>query len=261
MNLSRRRDTVRPKAVRFVDVSAEPEAPGWLDAESEDPLFTGPEWAIAPLAPPDVPSHARPDLAPLLESVRPPSMPSAPSVFPSVRPPPPARASVLPEPMRPPTEPPPFPPRRSDTLIEDLVPRVEEEAAVAISEAIERFVAERRSALDAAEGQLVELVKVICRRVLMREVSLYPELILSLVREGLEALGAGDRVTVRLGPFFADARESIAETLRHKGIECSVVIDPDVGDQGCLLETELGRVDESVETRLELLLRGPGALE
>ena len=37
-------------------------------------------------------------------------------------------------------------------------------------------------------------------------------------------------------------------------MSCSVSIDPTVGMHGCVLETELGRVDESVEARLDVLL-------
>jgi flagellar assembly protein FliH len=144
--------------------------------------------------------------------------------------------------------------RRRDTLIEDLVPRAEEEAVLAIKAAIEQFAEERARALEQSEKDLVELVKVICRRVVLREVSLSSSVVESLVQEGLSALGGGDKVHVRLGPFFSDALDHISENLRHRGIDCTVSIDPAVGAHGCTLETELGRVDESVETRLNVLL-------
>jgi flagellar biosynthesis/type III secretory pathway protein FliH len=115
-------------------------------------------------------------------------------------------------------------------------------------------MADRARALEAAEGQLIELVKVICRRVLSRELERNPLLIEGLVHAGLEALGGGDRVTVRLGPFFAETVEPLAELMRQKGIKCMVLLDPSVGRHGCQLETELGRVDESLETRLNVLL-------
>jgi flagellar biosynthesis/type III secretory pathway protein FliH len=59
---------------------------------------------------------------------------------------------------------------------------------------------------------------------------------------------------VRLGPFFAEAVDLISDSLQRKGIACTVLVDPRVGPQGCQLETELGRVDESVEARLDVLL-------
>lgn len=266
--------------------------PAWLSGrEDRDP--SGPEeYPVSALSHPEVASHPRPALAPQLDSVRPPprtpsQFPRPPSQFPgphSWRPP----TGVSPHPSQPsgpgpssmvpggasPSQfpgalPSQFPgpgdtsqdpqlgagrDRRPDTLIEELVPRAEEEAVTAIGAALEQFAEERARALELAEKELVELVRVICRRVVLREVSLSSAVIEGLVHEGLTALGRTDRVTVKLGPFFADALEHIGDNLQHRGIQCNVVIDHEIGTHGCLIETELGRVDESVETRLGVLL-------
>jgi flagellar biosynthesis/type III secretory pathway protein FliH len=146
--------------------------------------------------------------------------------------------------------------RRRDTLIEALVPRAEEEAVLAIGSAIEQFAAVRAQSLRDAEQDLIELVRVICRRVVLRELTLGTSVIEGLIQEGLEALGGGDRVTVKLGHFFTETKDGISDNLQHKGIHCVVQIDADLPPHGCLLTTELGRVDESVETRLDVLLSG-----
>lgn len=271
-------DSARPKNVRFVDVTAkDPRQPAWVRARGDEAHPAAGEYRVSPLMPQEVASHARPALAPVLDSVRPPPMPRPPSQFPSASRPPSqfpgpvsARPSQYPGPYsRPPSQ---FPAahdsasvdsgmasgvreRRRDTLIEALVPRAEEEAVSAIRAAVEQFAVERAQALLLAEKELVELVKVICKRVVLRELNLSTAVVEGLIQEGLEALGRGDRVTVKLGPFFADVLEHISENLRLKGIDCVVVIDPAVGSYGCLLETELGRVDEAVETRLDVLLR------
>ncbi|HTV17909.1 MAG TPA: FliH/SctL family protein [Polyangiaceae bacterium] len=292
-------ESARPRNVQFVDVTAREkknaEAPAWLVARPDEAVV-GADYAVSPLKPPEVPSHARPALAPKLESVRPPPGPRPPSQFPPAHsrpvpasapasitphglssvPPPPRSPSQLPSgfpsqfPSAPPAPPsmPPIPDlpapelgltggreRRRDTLVEDLVPRAEEEAVQAIKAAIEQFAEERARALEQAEKELVELVKVICRRVVLREVTLSSSVVEALVQEGLSALGRGDKVHVRLGPFFTDALDHISENLRHHGIDCTVSIDPAVGAHGCALETELGRVDESVETRLNVLFQ------
>jgi hypothetical protein len=291
-------ENARPRSVQFVDVTAQDEnagVPAWLLARAEDAPGSA-DYPVSPLVPPEVPSHARPALAPLLESVRPASGTRPPSQFPpalgrpapaSIAPagllsvPPPPRmpsmtaagafasqppASVGPSQPPPPTRFPSEPPgpdaaapaptreRRRDTIIEELVPRAEEEAVLAIGAAIEAFAAERAQALERAENELIQLVKVICRRVVLREVTLSSAVIEALVQEGLSALGKGDQVSVKLGPFFADALDHISDNLRQRGIECRVAIDPGVGPHGCVLETALGRVDESVETRLNVLL-------
>jgi hypothetical protein len=286
-------DGPRPRNVHFVDVTAKDrnrEPPAWLLGREERAALDPAEHAVSALVTPEVPSHARPALAPLLESVRPPSqLPGPPSqypgqnsrpppgaqVYPSQFPPPPNSPTQLSGSARPsqfpgsPSRPSQFPgpsdaahdgpanpgrERRRDTLVEDLVPRAEEEAVTAITAAVEQFAEQRTHTLAQAEKELVELVRVICRRVVLREVSLSSSVIEALVVEGLASLGRADRIHVRLGPFFADALEHISENLQHRGIQCSVGIDPGVGPHGCVIETELGRVDESVETRLSVLL-------
>lgn len=281
-------ESARPRAIQFVDVTTidqkKAEIPAWLLGADDGVLDA--DHPVSPLLPPEVPSHARPALAPLLESVRPP--PGAarpPSQFPPApsRPAPasltPSGLASVPPPPRPPSQfpasfapsqfpsapsvPPipdlpvpdfaPAPAHRRDTQVEELVPRAEEEAVVAIRAALEQFAEERVRALEASEKELIALVKVICRRVVLREVTLSSAVVEALVREGLSALGRNDKVHVKLGPFFSDALEHIRENLRHGGVDCSVSIDPSVGPHGCALETELGRVDESVETRLNVL--------
>src|SRR4051812_48176275 len=79
-------DGARPRNVHFVDITAardkKRETPAWLLARTDDALATA-EYPVAPLTPPEVPSHARHALAPLLESVRPPAGARPPSQFPA----------------------------------------------------------------------------------------------------------------------------------------------------------------------------------
>jgi hypothetical protein len=280
-------DRGRPKSLRFVDISVEGRPPGWLTLRHDEPRPIGPAERVDRLVPPEVPSHERPPLSPLLESVRPP--PPRPSQFPGRPTPYPGTplhhghrsgsASQYPAahfgsqfPSSAPGAPSQFPPaietvesfahgapeKRSDTLVEDLVPRAEEEAVAAIATAIDRFQRERQQALAAVEGELIDLVRAISRRVLLAELSHNPMLIERLVHAGLEALAGGDKLTVRLGPFFSEAVPAIRESLQHRGVRSQVVVDPSVGPQGCQLSTELGRVDEAVTTRLDVLLANLG---
>ena len=278
-------DRGRPKSLRFVDVSVEGRPPGWLTLRHDEPRPVGSAERVDRLVPPEVPSHERPALSPLLESVRPP--PPRPSQYPGRPTPYPGTplhhghhsASQYPAahfgsqfPSTAPGAPSQFPPAleavegfahavpevRSDTMVEDLVPRAEEEAVAAIATAIDRFQRERQQLLASAEGDLIELVRAISRRVLLAEVSHNPPLIERLVHAGLEALSGGDQLTVRLGPFFSEALPAIRESLERRGVKSLVLVDPSVGQQGCQLSTELGRVDESVTTRLDVLLANLG---
>ena len=150
-------------------------------------------------------------------------------------------------------------PRRPDTMIDDIVPRAEEEAFGAIREAVARAEAAREQQFSEAERRLVDLAMLVARRVIAREVSLDPGLIVGLVREGMAALGERDRVVVRVGTFYRDMRDELQQKLGSTKLRCDVVIDPSLGRSGCVVETDLGRVDESVDARLENLIEALSA--
>lgn len=124
----------------------------------------------------------------------------------------------------------------------------------------------RKKVFDATAAEIVELATVIARRVIGRELSIDPSLVEGLVREGIDALGQHDRLVVRLGNRFAEAGEALARRLQTNGTTVDLVLDPELEEYGCIVETNLGRVDESIETRLATLLealesdsRPPGA--
>jgi flagellar assembly protein FliH len=105
-----------------------------------------------------------------------------------------------------------------------------------------------------SEERLVALALLVARRVIAREVSMDPKVVLGLVREGISALGERDRLVIRVGPFFGAMREAIEDDLASAKLRCEVVVDPTLGETGCVVETDLGRVDESIEVRLANLM-------
>ena len=134
------------------------------------------------------------------------------------------------------------------------VPTVDPELTHAFEEAVGLLIHERQRVFEQTASQLAELAAVIARRVIAREISLHPELVCDLVREGLDALGKHDRVVVRLGHGFEAQRASLEQRLMDRGGRAEVRVEPQLPEHACLVETELGQVDESVETRLATLL-------
>lgn len=146
--------------------------------------------------------------------------------------------------------------RRPDTMIDEIVPRAEEEVVTALREAVARAAAEHHRIAAESEDRLVELALLVARRVIAREVSMDPGVVRDLVREGIVALGEQDRLVVRVGRFFAEKRDAIAAELAGGKTRCDVIVDPSLGETGCVVETELGSVDESIEARLANLIEG-----
>jgi len=160
----------------------------------------------------------------------------------------PIRASEMPPRM------PTVPPAAAANAPEPIV-IVDPQATAAFEEAVELLMLERSRVLEQTASQLGELATIIARRVIAHEISLNPNVVAGLVNEGLAALGAHDRVLVRVGRSFAPSCASLGRRLADRGAHAEVRLDESLPDFGCLVETELGRVDESIETRISTLLQ------
>jgi len=163
----------------------------------------------------------------------------------------PSRASELPP--RQPSIPPPAPEIRVEAGPVQLI--VDPEATHAFEQAVELLVLERSRVLEQTAAQLGELATIIARRVIAHEISLNPNIVAGLVQEGLAALGAHDRVLVRVGSAFREARGNLEKRLADRGAHAEVRLDESLSEYGCVVETELGRVDESIEARIATLLQ------
>jgi flagellar biosynthesis/type III secretory pathway protein FliH len=147
-----------------------------------------------------------------------------------------------------------FPVAEPSPLTAEPLRSVDPELLHAFEEAIELLGHERQRVFEQTASQLAELAAVIARRVIAREISLHPQLVFDLVREGLDALGRHDRVVVRLGSGFESQREALVQRLADRGSRADVRVEAQLPEHACLVETELGQVDESVESRLATLL-------
>lgn len=133
-------------------------------------------------------------------------------------------------------------------------PKLDPAIEAAFRTALEEVAKTRATILEAAGSQLAALAAIIARRVIARELSLAPQILEDLVREGLEALSEQDRIRVRVGRGFINAVDGLERQLALRGSEFRVFVEDNLADYDCVVETELGQVDESVEKRLAKLL-------
>jgi hypothetical protein len=124
----------------------------------------------------------------------------------------------------------------------------------AFLDAIDGLAQARQMVLEDSAHEIAELATTIARRVIARELAIDPEIVHGLVQEGLSALGRDDRITVRLGARFARAASAIEQRLTVGDQRVEIVLDPTLEPHGCIVETDLGRVDESIESRLSALI-------
>ena len=104
------------------------------------------------------------------------------------------------------------------------------------------------------ERQLVELALAIARRVLHREVSIDPELAGALAHVALERLGPSAPAVIRLHPDDYTTVSGHGTNL-SQGRSVKVLPDPAVARGGCLVESDFGNIDASVDAQVAEVAR------
>jgi flagellar assembly protein FliH len=119
---------------------------------------------------------------------------------------------------------------------------------------LEELTTLRQTMIRQTEQQMVELALAVARRILRREVMLDGDLILAMARVALDRLGEAASTTIRLNP------EDCALTLQRHGdnplgSRVRIMADPAVARGGCLVESEFGFIDASVEAQFDQVMR------
>jgi flagellar assembly protein FliH len=111
----------------------------------------------------------------------------------------------------------------------------------------------RETLIQQTERQMVQLALTIARRIVLREVSLDPELIAAMAHVALKKLGTSSPATIRLNP--EDYTVVAHDGERWGGGQVTVVPDPAISRGGCLVESEFGRIDASIDRQFDEMTR------
>jgi flagellar assembly protein FliH len=104
------------------------------------------------------------------------------------------------------------------------------------------------------EQQMVQLALAIARRILRRETTIDQDLLVAMARVALERLGDAGAATIRLNP--EDYSQTVQRHGDHwAGARVNVVADPSVSRGGCLVESDFGVVDASVDAQFDQVAR------
>lgn len=129
-----------------------------------------------------------------------------------------------------------------------------EKGKAEIAEKMVDYMFQSASYFSKVEGVLVDVVMKAARRVLGEFDQ--NDVVERVVRRALEATRNEGHVTVRVAPSHSDhLRSRIADILKdYPRIEfLEVVPDGRIQEGGCILETEVGIVDASLETQLKAI--------
>ena len=130
------------------------------------------------------------------------------------------------------------------------------QARGAIQETLRQFAIQRDGYFQRVESDVVQLALSIARKILHRETQLDPLLLAGVVRVALESLNDGTQVRLRANPqeilfwrdYFGHA-EGLSPAPELLG-------DPTLSVGCCVLETELGSTQISLETQLKEIEQG-----
>jgi flagellar biosynthesis/type III secretory pathway protein FliH len=124
-----------------------------------------------------------------------------------------------------------------------------------IRKTIEHFQGERKEYFSRVESDVVQLALAIAAKILHREAQVDPMLVAALVRVAIDKLHDGSSVSVRVAPVEAGKwRVFLAHPLNGSTIE--IVEDAHLGPSDCILETELGSANFSIEAQMKEVEQG-----
>jgi len=119
-----------------------------------------------------------------------------------------------------------------------------------IRQALEAFTRERTDYFARVEGRVVQLALAIAAKILHREAQVDPTLLAALVRIAMENMNAGSGVSVRVrAEEAAHWRACLAGGAT--GAKIAVIEDAALDPGACIVETEMGSADFSLDAQLK----------
>jgi flagellar assembly protein FliH len=127
--------------------------------------------------------------------------------------------------------------------------------AAKVKRALELFQIERKEYFSRVESDVVHLALAIAAKILHHEVQVDPLLVATLVRVAVDKMNDVSSVSVRVAPAKAGKwREYLGNS--QKGSVIEVVEDADLGLDDCILETDLGSANFSINAQLKEVEQG-----
>jgi len=124
----------------------------------------------------------------------------------------------------------------------------------ALAEALQRIEDTHKQMVNDLTARAADLATLLAKRVIARELHTQRDIVVDLVREALDVLNSRDRIRVHLGSEFAVMQNALIAHYAAMSTLIDVAVDETLPVYGCVVETDVGSVDESIESRLAALL-------
>jgi flagellar assembly protein FliH len=124
-----------------------------------------------------------------------------------------------------------------------------------VSGALQQFSRQRDAYFERVETEVVQLALSIARKILHREAQIDPLLLAGIVRVALDTLSQGTHARLRTSPDeIALWRDYFAST--GGSVQAELIGDASLEPGRCVLETDLGSTNISLETHLKEIEQG-----
>jgi len=123
-------------------------------------------------------------------------------------------------------------------------------------ETVREFARERATYFQRVEAEVVALAVAIARKILHREAQVDPLLLAGVVRVGLDNVAAGTQVRLRVHPKQVQVWKDFFSQQSDLQSLPELLGDPALGPGHCMLETELGSTDLTLESQLKEIEQG-----
>ena len=126
-----------------------------------------------------------------------------------------------------------------------------------LKDALDIFYGARQQMLDAIAPDILEISLDIAKKIIKKEVSENPDIILDNIKTILKGLSKEEsKIMLKVNPSqVAILKQRVPEEVALAGLEAKVVVIPDenIMEGGCLVTTTNGVIDATIETQTEII--------
>ena len=128
-----------------------------------------------------------------------------------------------------------------------------------IKDALNVFFTAKQDVYDSIAPDVLEISFDIAKKIIKKEVSENPEIILDNIREILKGLSKEEaKIMLKVNPSQAAMlKQRVPEEVSNVGLDAKVIIMPDENtmEGGCLVTTTNGVIDATIETQLDIITK------
>jgi flagellar assembly protein FliH len=125
-----------------------------------------------------------------------------------------------------------------------------------VTRTVAEFATRRTEYFRHVEGETVRLALAIARKVLHREAQMDPLLLAGIVRVALDQIQAGTRLVLRASPASTESWRAFCAANANPDLTIEVVPDDALESHRCVLQTEAGTAEISLDHQLQEIESG-----